>query len=458
MNERVHRLLFWMVLASLWSSSGYGKSDQQTYLVVIGNNVGAADEVELLYAERDARQVAQVFQELGRVRGEHILTLTGESDERVRSALLALNARIRAHKDKTSRLLVYYSGHADAEALHLGRTRLAMEELKAIVSGSSAQVRLLMIDACRSGAVTRVKGVRRAPEFALTMTMGDAVEGTAILTSSTAGENSQESDHLRGSFFTHHFLGGLRGAADADKNGVVTLTEAYRYSYRETIKATGRSLQMQHPTFDYGIRGKGSVPLSWPLQAERSTGRLRIRQAGHYLITEGTDGGPVAMDVTIEKNGAVLALPQRDYVIQKREADRYLEYRLRLTAREEVVLETFPFKTLAYDRLLRKGGGEPSTIHGISVLAGGQGTTVSGTSALPVFTLGYSLDLQSLSLVFSTRLGRIDTPGQDRLVTSQRQEVAARLSVQRFIDLSALSVSLGLFVEGIRYQQTYSGA
>lgn len=436
----------------------YAQASQTTYLVVIGNNVGAADEVELLYAERDARQVAQVFQELGRVRGEHILLLTGESDERVRTALLALNARIRADKKAPARLLVYYSGHADAEALHLGRTRLAVDELKAIVSGSAAQVRLLLIDACRSGAVTRVKGVRKAPEFALTMNMGDAVEGTAILTSSTAGENSQESDRLRGSFFTHHFLSGLRGAADADKNGVVTLTEAYRYSYRETIKSTGRSLEMQHPTFDYGIRGKGAVPLSWPLQAQRSTGRLRIRGAGHYLITEGAESGPVAMDVSVEKKGAVLALPQRHYVVQKREAERYLEYRVKVLARSEVTLEQYPHRTLAYDRLLRKGGGAPSAVHGIQVLAGGQGATISGTETTPVVSLGYSLDLRALSLGLLGRVGRLETPGTDGLIRSQRDELAMRLTLQRYLDLQALSISLGLFVEGIRYEQSYSGA
>ena len=33
----------------------------------------------------------------------------------------------------------------------------------------------------------------------------------AILTSSAAGENSQESDVLRGSFFSHHLVAGLRG-------------------------------------------------------------------------------------------------------------------------------------------------------------------------------------------------------------------------------------------------------
>ncbi len=67
--------------------------------------------------------------------------------------------------------------------------------------GSPASVRILIIDACRSGAITRVKGGRPAPPIAV---FGDAPssEGVIVLTASTAGEDAQESDQLSGSFFT----------------------------------------------------------------------------------------------------------------------------------------------------------------------------------------------------------------------------------------------------------------
>ena len=114
--------LVWAVL--LWCSPAWAGGDDPVYLVAIGNNMGAADEVTLLYAERDARQVMTVFQELGRVRGDRAVLLTGESADGVRRALLEMNARIRRVKNTHSRLIVYYSGHADAKALHLGSTQL----------------------------------------------------------------------------------------------------------------------------------------------------------------------------------------------------------------------------------------------------------------------------------------------------------------------------------------------
>ena len=347
--------LVWAIL--LWCSPAWAGGDDPVYLVAIGNNMGAADEVTLLYAERDARQVMTVFQELGRVRGDRAVLLTGASADGVRRALLEMNARIRRVKNTHSRLIVYYSGHADAKALHLGSTQLPLEEIKSIISGSPARVRMLFVDACRSGAVTRVKGVKKAPEFDLKVDFGDTVEGTAILTSSAAGENSQESDRLRGSFFTHHFVAGLRGAADMDQNGQVGLDEVYRYSYRQTLRSSGRSLQLQHPTFEYGIRGKGTVPLTWPLGAQRSTGQLRIKRAGRYLVTEGNEQGPVALDVAVTAKGATLALPQRKYIVQRREPTRYLEYEVNIEARKKTQLDGLPYRTVAYDRLLRKGGG-----------------------------------------------------------------------------------------------------
>ena len=62
-------------------------------------------------------------------------------------------------------LFVYYSGHADKNALHLGETRLPLVELEQLVRGSAAHFRVLLLDACGSGALTRTKGGTAAPPF-----------------------------------------------------------------------------------------------------------------------------------------------------------------------------------------------------------------------------------------------------------------------------------------------------
>jgi len=79
-----------------------------------------------------------------------------------------------------------------------------VRELEALVRGSSADIRILVVDSCRSGSVTRVKGGSPAPPIALSTVTELSGEGVIVLTASTAGEDVQESDQLAGSFFTYY--------------------------------------------------------------------------------------------------------------------------------------------------------------------------------------------------------------------------------------------------------------
>ena len=65
-----------------------------------------------------------------------------------------------------------------------------------------------------------------------------------ILTASDANEVSMEKDELNHGVFTYYLLEGLRGKADADGDGVITLDEVYKYVSMKVPQATG---QDQHP-------------------------------------------------------------------------------------------------------------------------------------------------------------------------------------------------------------------
>src|SRR5262249_50237033 len=72
-----------------------------------------------------------------------------------------------------------------------------------------------------------------------------------------------ESSEIRGSFFTHHLVSGLRGAADTSGDGRVTLSEAYDYAFGKTVTssaATGAT--PQHPSYDYRLSGRGELVLT----------------------------------------------------------------------------------------------------------------------------------------------------------------------------------------------------
>ena len=228
------------------------RAEVERYAVIVGHDAGAADEQKLRFAESDAQRLGELLGEVGGVRDENKIVLRGKTADQVRRALIATNERIRVGQraGREAMLIVYYSGHGDADALHLGGTRFDLRELEALVRGSSASIRLLVIDACRSGAVTRVKGGKPGAPIALSAPPEAPGEGVIVLTASTAGEDAQESDQLAGSFFTHFLLSALRGAADDNRDQTVTVAEAFAYTREQTILASSRTLAgTQHPTF-----------------------------------------------------------------------------------------------------------------------------------------------------------------------------------------------------------------
>jgi uncharacterized caspase-like protein len=69
-------------------------------------------------------------------------------------------------------------------------------------------------------------------------------KGRVILTASDANEVSVEKDELKHGIFTYYLLEGLRGKADSDNDGIITVDEVYRYVSTKVSQATG---QNQHP-------------------------------------------------------------------------------------------------------------------------------------------------------------------------------------------------------------------
>lgn len=454
-------MMRYLVLFSLflWFFCGSALAlPEETWVIAIGNNRGDASDVELLYAERDAREMAEVLRSQGNVASDRVRLLINENADTVRRTLTAVNTTLRAASADAPRqtaLLVFYSGHADAEDLHLRGSRLPFEELRSLVTASPATVRLFIIDACRSGMVTRVKGVVPAPEFKLQLDSRVDVEGTAIIASSTADESSQESDRLRGSFFSHHLVNALRGAADVNGDGRVTLDEAYAYTRAQTLRSSGQTLALQHPTYAYDVKGSGELVMTTVVDNANAGSRLRLAGAGTYLLTEEKESGLVVAEFTTLRSRALVALPQGRYFIQQRGSLEYREFHARLKAGEETDLEQLPHRSVAYDQLVRKRGGSRPSVHGLTLLLGGRGQVLAGEGVTPNLVLGYSADLPWLTVGARLRGDTGTLQSIDLGLTSHRYELGLALLLQRYIDLPWFSAAFGISLEGTFEAQRY---
>jgi hypothetical protein len=241
-----------------------------TYAVVIGSNAGGAGQAPLHFAEDDAKRVAEVLRELGHYAAEDVDVLLHPDAAAVVSAIDELGAKVRANaaRGEQSEVVFYYSGHARASAVTPGGEEIPLTTLRERLSALPATLTIVVLDACQSGAFARVKGAEPAADFTYNSVSRLTQKGLAVMASSTSQELSQESDELKASYFTHHFVTALRGAGDADGDGRVSLDEAYRYAYRRTLASTARTqVGEQHVTLETDLEGQGDVPVTYPSEA-----------------------------------------------------------------------------------------------------------------------------------------------------------------------------------------------
>ncbi|MEP6860957.1 MAG: caspase family protein [Deltaproteobacteria bacterium] len=435
---------------------GHVHAEVERYAVIVGDNAGAADEQRLRFAETDAQHVAELLGEVGGVPDENQVVLRGKSAEQMRRALIATNERIRSgqHAGRDAVLIVYYSGHGDADALHLGDSQLPLRELEALVRGSAAQVRILVIDACRSGAITRVKGGKPAPPIVLSDTDELDGEGVIVLTASAAGEDAQESDQLGGSFFTHYLLSALRGAADDNGDQTVTVAEAFRYTRDRTILASARTLSgVQHPTFHYDMRGRAELALA-NLGGDRTRGQLTVPAGATWLIArEGDDAivGEIAADATRR----TLSLRGGRYVVRGRTRDALLEGSVAVSSGRETVVAPTDLTSTKYARLVRKGRGD--IIDG--ALGWFAGPAVASTiieGASPCFGAIAGAMWASADVTWSPRVIGCGGRFSNDTLSARTGLLSLDLRVAKAWDVSRLTIDLGVTAGGELLQERFT--
>jgi hypothetical protein len=272
------------------------QAEVQRFVLAAGANFGGADRPLLRYAVSDAERFTAVLTDLGGVDPRNAILL---KEPKVRDLVQAIDelsrraseTRRRAGGGRTE-VVVYYSGHADDKGLLLGDDRYSYQSLRDRLDEMPADVRIAVLDACASGAFTRLKGGKARKPFLVDESV--STRGHAFLTSSAETEAAQESDHIGASYFTHYLVSGLRGAADVTGDRRVTLTEAYQFAFNETLgKTAGSGGGAQHPSYDINLSGSGEVVITDMRQitasivlGESLDGRVFIRNAKQALVVE----------------------------------------------------------------------------------------------------------------------------------------------------------------------------
>ncbi|MBK7860615.1 MAG: caspase family protein [Archangiaceae bacterium] len=312
-----------LALTLLVATSALAEGPTRRFAIIVGNDSGGEGTRDLLYARDDAKKLSDILLRLGGVKKEDAFLLLDDSAGSLLESLGEVEKRAtaaRARGDRTA-LFFYYSGHAKDGALRMGGTQLPLEQLKARLAQAPADFRLAVFDACRSGSITRTKGMRRAPAFEVEADAQRAAKGLVILTSSASDEDSQESDSIGGSYFSHHLASGLLGDADKSGDGRVSLSEAYAYAYERTVADTADSAAgPQHPTFSFDLAGNGDLVLTDVIVRKEGVLLPAAAPAGAWFLVDmrGFVVAEIAKQDGVER---LVALAPGRYWVKRRLAD-----------------------------------------------------------------------------------------------------------------------------------------
>ena len=231
----------------------------RSYAVIIGisryKNLGPKDQLH--YTEQDARAIHTVLisSEGGQYKAENVHVLIGD-DATLAAMRREIDVWLPSVAKEDDRVLIYFAGHgflvggkgylapSDFTRANPTGTGYPMDDLAAVIGSKiHAKSKILLTDACHSGAIT--------PEDTqnLNHTLVRLTQSLFSLTASRDREASYEKEDLQHGVFTYYVVQGLSGSADTDHDGVVTADELAEYVRAQVREATG---SLQTPTWTDG--------------------------------------------------------------------------------------------------------------------------------------------------------------------------------------------------------------
>ncbi len=257
------------------------------WAVVIGTGRYESPEIPRLhYTVPDAEALYEVLIGPGGFKKEHVLLITDRTEKKptLRNIKWSLGTFLARSAKKDDTVVIFFAGHgapevdqqgverdgfakylvpSDAEPDDLYSSGLPMDELQTIFARIEAERVVVFLDACYSGAAGgrtfASKKTRSAHVDDLFLERLTQSKGRAIITASRSAEVSIELPELGHGIFTYYLVQGLKGAADLNRDGIVSLQELYEYVEREVAQKSRAVGGNQHPVMKGEL--EGSLPL-----------------------------------------------------------------------------------------------------------------------------------------------------------------------------------------------------
>lgn len=234
----------------------------KTFAVVIGISDYDDEDIEdLSFAAADAElyKAFLMSPDAGEIPEDNVTLLINENA--TRANIIQAMSTVFSLASKDDMIILYIAAHGqtageneelfilpvDAKSQFIQGTAISQLEIQKYLGYSKAGKKLIIADACHSGRlgmdVTTRGSMKELSEKRL-MEFGMTKDGTAIISASSSEGVSYEKSTNQHGEFTYFLVEGLRGEADENKDGIVSLREVFNYVSRNVINSTNGK---QHP-------------------------------------------------------------------------------------------------------------------------------------------------------------------------------------------------------------------
>lgn len=280
---------FCLGMSLFFLGTSYSNAGDLRLALLVANETGWGNEARLRGAiSGDLLPMAHI---LRTKLGFKVLLVRNGSAAQVRKAFRQIQQRLK-RKPRVRTFLFYYSGHADKQFFHVRQTPqvqpLSYQEFVRFFLNLKVKRRFALLDACDSSMIIpqaaqrtsggrsdlMMKGPRSHPLRVLermlkqkkqvkaspitqkgSNTGGYSRGGVDLKTLPAMSEkqssglqiiasngNAYHNNRLGASVFTRHFLQGLRGLADRNQDGNITMDELYDYAKAKARKESGQKM------------------------------------------------------------------------------------------------------------------------------------------------------------------------------------------------------------------------
>lgn len=228
----------------------------------------------LNYCASDAKKVEKALNTRrdGYHSTESMLLADGQPDELVPTRVNIIEniislCRTAANEDT---LLIHFSGHGaigkddnlyllpiDASSASLEDTSISWKWIQARLDESGAKHKILITDACHSGAGRDTAAAVRM-SYKVVEELAKSVEGYVCISSCSGGQLSYELPELEQGIFSHYLAAGILGAADPLGQGIISIENLFNFVRDRTIRHA-RQINVEQEPY---LFTKISVPLN----------------------------------------------------------------------------------------------------------------------------------------------------------------------------------------------------